>query len=122
MCVIWPPEISGTWMHQGTSRVPSPAGLYWPNAGEPLAVTGTIREPSQPPPQPVYQPRSSSRPRIHISNGASEGRRRGAAGVRGRRRREPVEVVTLERVHVAGQQVPVRILELRGRPVVTLVA
>ena len=112
MWLIRPPEISGTWMHQGTSRVPSSSGLYWPNAGEPLAVTGTSLDPSQPLPKPMYQPRSSlpaAQPHLE--------RRHRDAGVLVQQRDQPVDVVALERVHVAGQQIPLR---LRERPVTRL--
>ena len=95
-------------MHQGTRRVPSLSGLYWPNAGEPLAVTGMSRDPSQPLPQPVYQPRSSSAAAYPHPE-----RRHGDAGVLVQQRDEPVDVVALERVHVPGQQIPVRLGELR---------
>jgi hypothetical protein len=55
---IRPPAISTTWSDQG-SKPPPGAGLYCPNAGEPLAVVGIRREPSQPMPGPRHQRRMS---------------------------------------------------------------
>jgi hypothetical protein len=57
---IRPPESSSTCSDQGSNPPPPGAGLYWANAGEPFASTGTSLDPRHPMPGPRHHARMSS--------------------------------------------------------------
>ena len=70
--------------HQGA---PGPVGVYWANAADPLATTGTRRESLHGRPDPSSAWRICARPRSHHPAAASTSSHPRAAAPRARRRR-----------------------------------
>ena len=98
------PEICTTWSDHG-SKPPPGAGLYWANAGDPLAMTGTRREPRQPMP-------GAEAPAADVEVGLQPqlvGRHR-PGGILVQQRGQCVHVVLLEGGDVAIQQCPLAVV------------
>ena len=100
-----PIEISSTCSAHGVYP-PAGSGRYWPKAGQPLAEVGTRREPRQPlgPGSSIQRPMSSA-PDPHGE------RRHRLHGVVVQQRHQPLDVVALEGVHVAFEQLGVGAIE-----------
>src|SRR5215218_10700471 len=66
---IRPSATSTTTSAHGTRAPPGPVGVYWANAGDPLAATGTRREPLHGRPDPSSAWWICARPRSHHPSG-----------------------------------------------------
>ena len=97
------------------ARPPAGSGLYWPKATEPFASVAISRDPRQPAPGPCHHSRISSR-----SAQPHRPRRHRLGGVRSDERRQLLDVVALEGIHVPGQQLALRFVARLVQPGVRL--